>query len=94
MIDGAGFIGTVREIQIFTTVLITADNRRIIIPNSQLSNNPITNITAEPTRRVDCVLGLAMVMILIGQATIRAVIKDDSRILKTRRNRGGVRAGR
>ncbi|MBK8971812.1 MAG: mechanosensitive ion channel [Hahellaceae bacterium] len=83
VIDGAGFVGTVKEIQIFTTVLITADNRRIIIPNSQLSNNPITNITAEPTRRVDCLFGIGYGDdIDQAKASIRAVIKDDARILK------------
>ncbi|MGF1637177.1 MAG: mechanosensitive ion channel family protein, partial [Cyclobacteriaceae bacterium] len=53
VVDTNGFLGKVHEIQIFNTVIKTFDNRRIILPNSAISNNPITNITAEETRRVD-----------------------------------------
>lgn len=45
--------GTVKEIQIFQTVLDTADNKRVIIPNAQLSNNSLINYSKTPTRRVD-----------------------------------------
>src|SRR6185369_11892310 len=50
---GAGVEGTVEEVQIFSTTLNTADNKRIIIPNSSLMSGTITNYTANPTRRVD-----------------------------------------
>jgi len=58
-IEAQGFMGTVQEIQIFNTVLNTVDNKRIIIPNGQLSNNTITNFTANDIRRVDLRIGVS-----------------------------------
>jgi small conductance mechanosensitive channel len=83
VIDGGGYIGTVREIQIFTTVLMTPDNRKVIIPNSNLSNNPLINISAESTRRVDMVFGIGYGDdIDKAKAAIQSLIDADSRILK------------
>lgn len=56
-IDAAGVAGSVKEVQIFTTILATPDNKKIIVPNSQIMNGIITNITANDTRRVDLVVG-------------------------------------
>lgn len=52
-IEMGSITGTVKEIQIFQTVLDTADNKRVIIPNGQLSNNSLINYTKTPTRRLD-----------------------------------------
>ena len=57
-IEAQGFMGTVKEIQIFTTVLLTPDNRKVIIPNSPLATNAITNFSAMPTRRIDFSFGI------------------------------------
>ena len=57
-ITGAGHSGTVEEIQIFYTKLLTFDNKVIIIPNSQLSNDSIINFTANDKRRIDINLGV------------------------------------
>lgn len=54
-----GHSGTVKEIQIFNTILTTPDNKRIILPNGGLSTSSMTNISAEPTRRVDWTIGVA-----------------------------------
>lgn len=51
--------GTVSEIQLFYTTLSTPDNRRVVIPNGQLSDNSLTNVTAEVTRRLDIVVGIS-----------------------------------
>lgn len=56
-IEGGGVSGTVEEVQIFTTVLKTADNKQIIVPNSQIMNGTITNFSAHDIRRVDLVVG-------------------------------------
>jgi small conductance mechanosensitive channel len=56
-IEGGGVAGTVEEVQIFTTVLKSPDNKKIIIPNSQIMNTEITNYSANETRRVDLVIG-------------------------------------
>jgi small conductance mechanosensitive channel len=57
-IEAQGFMGTVKEIQIFTTVLATPDNRKVIIPNSPLATGSITNFSAMPTRRIDFSFGI------------------------------------
>ena len=52
-IEVQGFAGTVREIQIFSTILGTPDNQTIIIPNGPLATGSLKNSTKAPTRRVD-----------------------------------------
>ncbi len=58
-IEGAGVSGAVEEVQILTTVLKTGDNKRVIIPNSQIMGSTITNYSANATRRVDLVVGVS-----------------------------------
>ncbi|MFY0599641.1 MAG: mechanosensitive ion channel [Cyclobacteriaceae bacterium] len=83
VIDAAGFIGSVKEIQIFNTIMATPDNRRIIIPNSAIAGNSLTNISAEPTRRVDWTFGIGY-----GddydkaKTTLLKYIEADARIMK------------
>jgi small conductance mechanosensitive channel len=57
-IEAAGHSGTVSEIQIFHTILNTPDNRRVIIPNANLSNTSTVNYSHNPTRRVDFSFGV------------------------------------
>ncbi|WP_304075395.1 mechanosensitive ion channel family protein [Maricaulis maris] len=52
-VEVAGTAGVVKEITLFTTVLATGDNKKIIIPNSKSWGDTITNYSANPTRRVD-----------------------------------------
>jgi small conductance mechanosensitive channel len=59
-IEGAGVAGTVEAIQIFTTQLLTPDNKTIIIPNTSLTAGNITNYSAKGTRRLDLVMGRGM----------------------------------
>ena len=58
-IEGGGISGAVEEVQILTTVLKTGDNKRIIVPNSQIMGTTITNYSANETRRVDLVVGVS-----------------------------------
>jgi len=57
-IEAAGVTGKVEEIRIFNTVLVTPDNKQVIIPNGQISAGSITNYTAKSVRRVDLVFGV------------------------------------
>jgi len=57
-IETAGTAGIVEEISIFTTKLKTPDNKIIIVPNSSVINNNITNFSAQETRRVDITVGV------------------------------------
>ncbi|CAG35634.1 mechanosensitive ion channel family protein [Desulfotalea psychrophila] len=54
----SGESGTVEAVTIFNTVLKTPDNQRKIIPNGQVYNSTITNVTVNPTRRVDVTVGI------------------------------------
>lgn len=57
--DNKGNEGTVTEIQMFYTKLITPDGKVIVLPNGTLSNTSITNVTAQKERRVDLVVGIS-----------------------------------
>lgn len=59
LITAQGYTGTVKEIQIFVTVLLTPDNKTVILPNGAVANNEITNYATEGTIRVDLVFGIA-----------------------------------
>lgn len=52
-VEGGGVVGTVEEVQIFTTVLKSPDNKRIIVPNGQMMSGTIVNFSAHDSRRVD-----------------------------------------
>lgn len=58
LIEAQGVLGNVKEIQIFTTILITPDSKTVIVPNGAAANGIITNYTAEGKIRVDCVLAI------------------------------------
>lgn len=53
------FTGQVYEIQIFNTLLLTPDNRKIIIPNGSITDGAIENITGQETIRVDMTFGIS-----------------------------------
>ena len=57
VVNVGGVTAKVTEIELFTTLLDTGDNRRIIMPNSKIFGNTIENITFHPTRRVDVNVG-------------------------------------
>ena len=81
-IMGAGEAGTVKEISLFTTVLSTPDNIKIMVPNGKLFGDVIKNISAYDTRRVDFVVGIGYGSdIQKAYDVIMGLIKEDSRIL-------------
>lgn len=57
-IEGQGTGGTVKEIQIFHTILATPDNKIVYIPNGSLSSGAVTNFSRQDTRRVDWTFGV------------------------------------
>lgn len=78
-----GETGTVEAISVFSTILNTGDNQKKIIPNGAISNATITNITANPTRRVDLVVGIGYDDdIRNAKETLEAILAADSRIHK------------
>ncbi|HQU73325.1 MAG: mechanosensitive ion channel [Calditrichaeota bacterium] len=81
-IEGQGHSGTVHSIQVFNTVLKTADNKTIIIPNGQLSSGSIVNFSAEATRRVDMLFGIGYGDdIPRAKAVLTRLMAEESRIL-------------
>ena len=58
LVDAGGILGTVDEIHLVSTMLTTPDNKQIIVPNSLMYSNAITNFSAKDTRRVDMAIGV------------------------------------
>lgn len=82
-IEAQGVIGTVTEIQIFVTKLISANNQTIFIPNGILSNGIITNFSVEGMRRVDLVFSLSYeTNIKEAKEVVLEVMKSHSKVLK------------
>jgi len=58
VISAGGITGKVESMTLVSTVFLTADNQRVVVPNNQIWDGVITNITAHETRRVDLVFGI------------------------------------
>ena len=59
LVEVGGATGTVQDIQIFTTVLHTVDNLRVVVPNDLIIKGKITNYSANDIRRIDLTVGVA-----------------------------------
>ena len=82
-IEAQGQTGTVRDIQIFNTILATPDNKIIIIPNGGLSTGLMKNYSKEATRRVDWEFGIAYGDDYTkAKAVIARLLDADGRVLK------------
>lgn len=81
-IESQGVSGTVKEIQIFHTILATGDNKVIYIPNGAMSSGVVTNYNMQTTRRVEWIVGIDY-----GEdynkveQIVRDILAADSRIL-------------
>jgi len=58
LVEAGGILGTVREIQIFATIIDTPDNRKVIVPNSQITGSSVINYDGNDKRRVDMTFGI------------------------------------
>ena len=82
-IEAQGYMGSVKQIQIFVTILTTPDNKTILIPNGPLSNGSMTNFSAQDTRRVDLTYGIAYGDDLDkAYEVLQRLIDEDERILR------------
>jgi small conductance mechanosensitive channel len=80
-IDAAGTGGVVETIGIFNTVLKTADNRVINVPNSLVYSGTITNYNAESTRRIDLTIAIGYdADIPQAKSVIAAIVAAESRV--------------
>ena len=82
-IEAQGYAGTVTEIQIFHTIINTADNKSIIIPNGGLSTGSINNYSRENYRRVDWDICLAYGNdVNVARKAILDILNNDERVVK------------
>ena len=82
-IEAQGVSGTVNEIRMTNTKLITPDNKVVYIPNSELANGNIVNYSATGTRRVEFVFGIDYSSDLDkAKEIIRNILESDERVLK------------
>ena len=77
--------GTVTEIQIFYTKLLTPDNQTVILPNGNLANNSLVNITMQEARRMDITVGISYRADLKRAKEVLArILEEDEAVLKDR----------
>jgi len=82
-VEGGGAAGKVEKVEIFSTQLITPDNKTVIVPNAKMMGDNIVNYSAKGTRRVDMVFGIGYNDdIDKARGLISEVIASDGRILK------------
>lgn len=80
--SATGYEGTVTEIQIFYTRLLTPDNKAIILPNGQLANNSIVN-ASQKERRMDIVVGVSYKADLKrAKEVLETVLREDEAVIK------------
>jgi len=81
-VNVAGESGTVGEIGIFNTIITTPDNQKVIIPNNSIMGNVITNVTANPIRRIDIVAGIGYGDdIDKARRTLQTILSSENRVL-------------
>lgn len=79
----AGHEGTVKEISLFTTILATVDNKKVIIPNGEVWSGSVVNYSAYPRRRVDITFGVSYGDDLNkAMQVIRAAVDAEDRVLR------------
>lgn len=82
-IEAQGYSGTVREIQIFHTIICTGDNKSIIIPNGPLSTGTVNNWSRQDYRRVDWTFSLSYGDDFnLAKEKILEILNSDDRVVK------------
>ncbi len=82
-IEAQGFMGTVEDIQIFNTILVTPSNQVITIPNGGLSTGAVTNYSTKKTRRAQWIFGIAYGdKYPHAKKVLLRLLEEDPRVLK------------
>ena len=82
LIETQGQLGVVKEVQIFNTIILSPQNKQVIIPNGAVSNGPIVNYTEEGVIRVDLSIGIAYdADIVKAKSIIMAVMEKHEKVL-------------
>lgn len=81
-VEAAGVSGTVLSVEVVATTLLTPDNKRVTVPNSQVMAAPVTNYSREDRRRVDLVFGIGYDDDLrLAKELLEGMAADDERVL-------------
>ena len=81
-IEAQGVSGSVKEIQIFNTVITTPDNKVLLLPNGPVSTGIINNYSREPLRRVDFTFSISYGDDFEkAKKVLLALVADDKRVL-------------
>jgi len=82
-VEAGGAVGTVEEINLFSTIISPVDNRTIIVPNSAIIGGNIVNFSKKDTRRVDITFGIGYDDDLkLAKETLVELLGSDERVLK------------
>lgn len=82
-IEAQGVAGTVIDIQIFVTQLLTANNQVIFVPNGALSNGTIINYSQKENRRTDLIISISYdTNIKMAKVLIHEILEQNPKILK------------
>lgn len=83
LIESQGHLGSVKEIHIFVTILLTPENKTVILPNAAVSSNDIVNYTTEGVIRVDMVFGISYESnIKTAKDVLQKIIENHPKVLK------------
>ncbi|MGK7911276.1 MAG: mechanosensitive ion channel family protein [Synechococcus sp.] len=83
LIEGGGTTGFVEEIQLFTTILVTPDNKYVIVPNAKIGGDNIVNYSTKPYIRLDMVFGIGYEAdIDRAKAIVQDILAGDERVFK------------
>ena len=83
LVEAGGAFGAVEEISIFTTVLVTLDNKTVIVPNSKVTSGNIINYTKKGKIRIDLVFGIGYDDDMKkARGIMMEVMEKDDRVLK------------
>lgn len=84
VVEVGGTTGVVEQIKLIHTVMLTFDHQRVVVPNSNITTQTITNFSAMPTRRVDLTIGIGYSSDLqLTKQTLLEILQQDQRILPT-----------
>ncbi len=82
-VEAGGVAGVVEEINMFSTIFKTGDNKVVIVPNGAIIGGTITNYSAKETRRVDWTFGIGYEDDLkLAKKTLEEILNEDERVLK------------
>ncbi|BFM06308.1 mechanosensitive ion channel family protein [Halioxenophilus aromaticivorans] len=81
-VEAGGAMGSVKEVGIFNSILLTPDNKTIVVPNSNITSENITNFSTQDERRVDLVIGVSYEAdVKKVKEVLLEIVNADERIL-------------